>query len=55
MLEGTIVCPTTEIEDQEEIQGNLEFSWKEILVGIFAGGREFSDRLNEAIEEAYNL
>ena len=54
MLEGTLVCPT-ETEEQEEVQGSYELSWKEVILGIFVGGREFSDRLNQAIEEAYNL
>lgn len=54
MLEGTISIPA-EIEEEEEVRGTKEFTWSEILLGIFAGGKEFSNRLNQAIEEAYNL
>lgn len=54
MLEGTLSIPAA-VEDEEEVQGTYEFSWTEIVLGIFAGGREFSDKVNKAIEEAYNL
>lgn len=40
-------------ETKEEISGERLFSWKNLIFGILAGGSDYVDNVNKAIDEAY--
>ena len=40
-------------EKREDIPGESLFSWKSFIFGILAGGSDYVDSVNQAIDQAY--
>ena len=53
MPEYTINISESDIETEEEVQGEKMFSLKNLIFGILAGGMDYVNEINRAIDEAY--